>query len=82
MDMADKSKVSESKSDCNETNLTNLFTSKKSTKAGYLTSKSAKKGSSNTKKNVKAAKSSDYLTSDIKKACNFLRHVFTQALMF
>ena len=35
-----------------------------------------------TKNDIKAAKSSDYLTSDIKKAFNFLWYTFTQAPIF
>ena len=66
----------------NETNLSNLFTSKRSIKAGYLTPRSAKKGGNNSEKSVKAAKDSNYLTRNAKKPFNHLRHVFTQALIF
>ena len=77
------------KSGSNKTNLLNPFASKRSTKAGYLTSQSAKKGGDNPKRggdniknSVKASKSSNYLTPDAKKTFNHLRHVFTQALIF
>ena len=53
--------------------------SKRSIRAGYLTSGGAKRSDGNTKKDVKAAKSSDYLTPAAKKAFNYLRHAFTQA---
>ena len=49
---------------------------------GYLTSGDAKRDGGNTKKGVKAAKSSDYLTSDAKKTVNHLQHAFIQVLIF
>ena len=68
----------------NETNLSNPSTSKRSTKAGYLTFKGIKKGSGNpktgggnTKNGIKAAKTFDYLTLNAKKAFNHLQYVFT-----
>ena len=80
--MADKDEVSKSSS--NETNLLNLSASKKSTRAGYLTSKDVKKGGNNpkksggnTKKGIKAAKRSNYLIPGAKKPFNLLRHAFT-----
>ena len=84
--VADKDNVDASKSDGNKTNLSNLFTFKKSIGAGYLTSKgsrkgseNSKKGSHNTKKCVKADRGSNYLTPNTKKIFNHLRHAFTQA---
>ena len=81
----DKGEVGGNKSGGNETNLLNPSTSKKSTRAGYLTLEDIKKGNGktnssgrNTKKSVKAAKSSSYLTPDVKKAVNHLQHVFIQ----
>ena len=82
IDVADEDKVNRNKSDDKETNLSNLFASKKSTGAGYLTSENAKKSGGNIKKSVKAAKGSDYLTPAAKNVFNYLRHMFTQALIF
>ena len=76
IDAADENKVD--KSDGNETNLSNSSVLKKSTGAGYLTSKGAKRGNSNTKKSVKPARDSNYLIPDTKKAFNLLQHAFTQ----
>ena len=88
IDMAEKNEVGGGESDGNETNLSNPSASKKSTKAEYLTSGGAKKGGNNpkmgggnTKKGVEAARSSDYLTLDAKKAFNHLRHAFIQAFI-
>ena len=82
IDVVDKNEVG--KNGGNKTNLSNLSTSKKSTGAGYLTSKGAKKGGNNpkrangnTKKGIKAARGFNYLTPDTKKTFNYLRHVFT-----
>ena len=75
IDMAEKDEIGGSKSGGNKTNLSNLSPSKRSTRAGYLTSGGAKKG-------VKAAKGSDYLTLAAKKAFNHLWHIFTQAPIF
>ena len=77
--MADEDKVGDGQSNGNETNLSNLSMSKRSTGAGYLTSRGAKRGNGNTKKGVKAARGFDYLTSAAKKAFNYLQHAFTQA---
>ena len=65
---ANKDEVGGVKIGGNETNLSNPFTSKKFTKAGYLIFKSAKKSDGNTKKCVKAARGSNYLIPDIKKS--------------
>ena len=70
--MAGNNQVGRSKGGANKTNLLNSFTSKKSIEAGYLTSKGIKRGGGNTKKWVKAAKSSDYLTSGAKRGFNLL----------
>ena len=77
IDAAGNNEVNKGENGGNETNLSNSFASKKSIEAGYLISKRTKKdggnpnsGSNNTKKSVKAAKSSDYLTPDAKKAFN------------
>ena len=70
--MADKDKVVRGESDGNKTNLSNSFMSKKSTRAGYLTSGGAKRGEGNNKKGVKAAKTPNYLNSAAKKAFNHL----------
>ena len=75
IDVADEDEVGESSS--NKTNLSNPSALRRSTKAGYLTSRGAKKGSGNTKKGVKAVRSSDYLTSAAKKAFNYLYHTLT-----
>ena len=80
IDTADKNEVGESGG--NKTNLSNLSISKKSTKAGYLIFNDRKKGSGNIKKDVKAAKDSNYLILDAKKAFNLLRYAFIQALIF
>ena len=84
IDAADKNEVDEGESGGDETNLLNPSASKRSTRAGYLTSRKAKKGGNNTKKaggntkkGVEAARGSDYLTLDAKKAFNHLRHAFT-----
>ena len=79
IDAADKDKFAGGKIGGNETNLSNLSTSKKSTKTGYPTFKSTKKGGGNIKKGVKAAKGSDDLTLTAKKAFNHLRYAFIQA---
>ena len=76
-DTANKDKIDRGKSGANETNLSKLSMSKKSTGADHLTSKDAKKGGSNMPKGVKAAKGSNYLIPDAKKAFNHLRHTFT-----
>ena len=85
---ANENEVGRYKSGGNETILSNLFASKKFTKAGYPISKNAKKGGknpkkngNNTKKDVIAAKNFNYLTSNAKKAFNYLRHAFIQALI-
>ena len=69
----------------NKTNLSNPSLLKRSTKAGYLIFESAKKGGNNSKgggnnnkNSFKAAKSSNYLTSDAKKTFNYLQHIFIQ----
>ena len=49
IDAADEDEVGGGESGGNETNLSKLSTSKKSTKAGYLTFKGTKKGSDNLK---------------------------------
>ena len=76
IDAADKDKASGNESSSNETNLSNSSTLKKSTGAGYLTSKGAEKSGNNTKKYIKAAKRSDYLTSGTGKTFNLLWHAF------
>ena len=83
LDVAGDDKFDRGEGGGNKINLSNLFASKKSTKAGYLIFKSAKKrggnpnnGGGNIKKNVEANRSSDYLTLDTKKAFNFLYHTF------
>ena len=75
--------MNESKSGGNKINLSNLSISKKFIGTSYLIFRGAKKcgdnpkkGGGKTKKYVKAAKSSDYLTLDAKKAFNYLRHLF------
>ena len=73
---ANDDKFGDGESGGNETNLSNLFASKKATKAGYLTSGGAKKGGSNTKKGVKAARAPYYLNPATKKVFNYLRHAF------
>ena len=78
----DRDEVGNGKSGGNETNPSNLFTSKRSIGAGYLTFEGAKKGGGNTKKSVKAARGPDYLNPAAKKAFNHLRHTFTQAPIF
>ena len=75
INMVNKNKVGGGKIGC-KTNLSNPSVSKKSTKTCYLTSGGAKRGGGNTKKDVKAAKGSNYLTSDAKKVFNYLRHPF------
>ena len=80
IDGTDKDEVDESGD--KKTNLSNLSLSKKSTRAGFLTSKGTKKGSGNIKNGVKAARGFDYLTPDIKKAFNHLQHMFTQVPIF
>ena len=89
IDVVDEDKVGGGKSGGNETNLSNPSALKKSTRAGYVTSKGAKidgenpkRGSGNTKKGVKADRDSNYLIPDIKKTFNYLRHAFIQALIF
>ena len=80
--MADEYEIDGSESDGNETNLSNLSMSKRSTGASYLTCGDAKKGSSNTKKGVEAVRGFDYLTLAAKKAFNHLGYAFTQAPIF
>ena len=82
----DKDEVGEGKSSGNKTNLSNPSTSKRSTKASYLTSKGVKKWVNNPKKTgdnikncVKAVGDFHYLIPNAKKAINYLRHAFTQA---
>ena len=82
----DEDEVCGGESGSNKINLSNLSALKKSTKAGYLTSRSAKKGGnnpkksgSNIKKDIKAPKSFNYLTPNTKKAFNHLQYMFTQA---
>ena len=82
--MADEDEIDGVESSGNETNLSNPFTFKKSTKAGYLISRNTKKasnnpkkGGGNTKKSVKTAKSFNYLTPNAKKDFNYLHHTFT-----
>ena len=70
------------KSDGDKTNLSNLSVSTKSTGAGYPTFGCAKRGGGNIKKVVKAVRGFDYLTLATKKAFNYLRHAFIQALIF
>ena len=82
INMANEDEVSDDESGGNETNLSNLSASKKSTGASYLTSKGAQKSGGNTKKGVKAARIFDYLIPTAKKAFNHLRYAFTQALIF
>ena len=86
---AGNNKTDGNEKDGNKTNLLNLSASKKSIKAGYLTSKGTKKSGgnpnsngSNTKKGIKTTKSFNYLTPDAKKVFNLLRHMFTQAPIF
>ena len=79
INVADKDEVNESDDD--GTNLSNLSASTRSTRAGYLTFGGTKRSGSNTKKTVEAAKGSDYLTPAAKKAFNYIRHAFTQALI-
>ena len=69
IDVAGDNEVGRDKGGGNKTNLSNLYSSKKSTRVGDLTSKGTKKGGSNlnsdgnnTKKGVKAARGFDYLT--------------------
>ena len=76
IDVADKDKIGRSGSGSNETNLSNSFTSKRSTGAGFLISKGAKTDGNKTKKCVKATKGPDYLNPAAKKAFNYLRHAF------
>ena len=71
IDMVDKDEVDRGKNGGNEIYLSNPSALKKSTEAGYLTSKSNKKGGSNTKKGFKAAKGFNYLTLGPKKPLNF-----------
>ena len=78
-DAAGNQESSRGKSGGNKTNLSNLFKVNKSTRVDYLTLKIAKKGGNNSKsssrkikKCVKAAQGSNYLTSIIKKAFNYL----------
>ena len=77
IDTASDNKDGRGESQSNKTNLSNLFAFRKSIGAGYLTSKGAKRGNKNTKKGIAAVRGSNYLTSDIKKAFNFLHYVFT-----
>ena len=59
--------IGRSESDGNETNLSNPFASKRSTKTGYITLGGAKKGGGNTKKGVKAIRDPNYLIPAIKR---------------
>ena len=81
IDAADEDEIGRSKSGGNKTSLSNPSTSKKSIGAGYLTFRGAKRGGGNTEKGFKAARGSEYLISDTKKAFNHLRHAFTKALI-
>ena len=76
IDVANEDKVSGNEIDGNKTNLSNPSAFKKSTRAGYLTSKSVKKGNANTKKVIKAVKGSNYLILVAKKAFNLLQYAF------
>ena len=82
INVADEDEVTDGENDADKTNLSNLFMSKKSTRAGYLTSGGIKKGGSNTKKGVKAARDPNYLITAAKKAFNHLWHAFTQASIY
>ena len=84
LDVADNNEIGGVEGSVNEINLSNLFTFKNFIRAGYLTSNNAKKndGNSNrnadsTKNGVKIAWNSNYLTLDVKKTFNLLRHAFT-----
>ena len=68
---ANNNEVSKGEDNGNKTNLSNSFTSKKSTRASYPTFKGAKKGGTNTKKGVKTARNSNYLTLGNKKSLIF-----------
>ena len=81
IDLAIEDEFGESKNIGNKTNLSNLSTSKKSTKVGYLTFEGAEKGGGNIAKGVEASKSSNYLILDVKKTFNLLWQVFTQAFI-
>ena len=59
INMGNKNELSDGKSGGNETNLSNPSASKRSTEAGYLTSKGAKKSGNKTKKGVQAVRASD-----------------------
>ena len=78
IDVADNNEFVRGEGDSNKTNLSNSSTSKKSTWANYLTFEGVKKGGGNIKRGVKATKSTNYLTPNIKKAFNLLQHMFTQ----
>ena len=80
--MADEDKVGNGKDGGNETNLSNPSRSKRFIRVGYLTFGDSKRGGGNIKKGVKAARGSNYLTPAVKKAFNYLRHTFTEALIF
>ena len=82
MNAADEDEVGNGESGGNEMNLLNLSTSKRSTRAGYLTSGGAKRGGGNTKKGVKATKGYNYLIPSAKKTFNHLQHMFTQVSFF
>ena len=80
---ASNNEVGGGKNGGNKTNLSNLSTFKKFTKAGYLIFEDAKKGGNNPNsggskiiKGVKAAKSFNYLILDIKKTFNLLQYMF------
>ena len=84
IDVEDEDEIDEIENGSNETNLSNPLASKKSIGVGYLTFESAKqdgnnpkRGGSNIKNSVQAARSFDYLTSNVKKAFNHLQHAFT-----
>ena len=86
IDAANEDEVDGGASGGNKTNLSNLFTLKKSIEADYFSYKGAakggdnlKRGIGNTKKGVKAARGSNYLIPGAKKVFNHLRHAFTQA---
>ena len=89
IDVAEKDEVGGVESDSNKTTLSNPSALKKSIRTGYLTLQGAKKsannlkkGGGNTKKGVKAARGSNYLILDAKKALNHLQHAFISVPIF
>ena len=89
IDVADEDEFDGGENFGNETNLSNPSALKRSSGAGNLTSKGAKRGngntnycSGNTKKSGKAARRSNYLTPDAKKAFNHLWHTFIPLSIF